>query len=105
MNKYLVKKAKTEVEEADEGDIEPSAYKSPFISFRYSYTSISSSGGKTHIKAKGRRFENGKFDSEEFEGTMNGSMYNNAVKELQDNFLNQVSGFYKNLLSFLLPLK
>lgn len=105
MNKYLVKKVKTDVKEADQGDIEPSAYKSPFISFRYSYTSISSSGGKTHIKAKERRFENGKFESEEFEGTTDGSMYNNAAKELQDNFLNQVSGFYKNLLSFLLPFK
>ena len=40
MNEYPIKKVKTEVKEADQDDIEPSAYKSPFISFRYSYTSI-----------------------------------------------------------------
>ena len=36
----------------------------PFISFRYSYREVSSAGGKTHLRAKEKSFEDGKFKSE-----------------------------------------
>lgn len=41
--------------------IDPGQRKNPFISFRYSYREVSSVGGKTHLRAKEKSFENGKF--------------------------------------------
>ena len=69
----------------------------PFISFRYSYKSISSQGGKTHIKSKEKSFENGKFQSEEFEGTMDGNVYSSLVGEMQKRIWSQVTAFLKPL--------
>jgi hypothetical protein len=67
----------------------------PFISFRYSYKSISSKGGQTHIKSKEKSFENGKFQSEEFEGTVTGNVYFNMVGEMQKRIWSQVAAFLK----------
>ena len=66
-----------------------------FISFRYSYKSISSSGGKTHIKSKEKSFENGKFQSEEFEGTLPGNVFTNMAGEMQKRLWNQMTAFLK----------
>jgi hypothetical protein len=67
----------------------------PFISFRYSYKSVSSIGGKTHIKSKEKSFENGKFQSEEFEGTLDGNVYSSMVGEMQKRILGQLAVFLK----------
>lgn len=66
-----------------------------FISFRYSYKSVSSAGGNTHIKSKKKSFENGKFQSEEFEGTLPGSVFTNMAGEMQKRILNQITAFLK----------
>ena len=77
--------------------LDPVKKSHPFISFRYSYKSISSIGGKTHIKSKEKSFENGKFESEEFEGTMDGNVYSNMVGEMQKRIWGQVAAFLKPL--------
>ena len=74
---------------------------SPFISFRYSCREVSSSGGRTHIRSKDKSFENGKFKSEEFEGTLDGNVYSDLVDAMQKHFLNQMALFMKPFSMFL----
>ncbi|HPL68073.1 MAG TPA: hypothetical protein PLG94_16190 [Smithellaceae bacterium] len=82
--------------------LDPVQQASPFFSFRYSYKEISSDGGRTRIRSKEKSFENGKFKSEEFEGTLPGNIYFNMVGEMQKMFFNQFSTLMKPF-SLLLP--
>ncbi len=69
---YLKEKGKIDLEKQDREEnkiTNPISFYSPFLSFKYSYRSIYSDGVNTHVKAKERRFENGKIESEDFEGT------------------------------------
>jgi hypothetical protein len=101
MTKDLKEKGKTELEKQDreENDvINPMSFFSPFLSLRYSYRSMYSDGANTYVKAKERRFENGKIESEDFEGTMDQSVHNQVAKEMyrylaiqMDFFLRQFS--------------
>ena len=86
----------------EESDIfNPMSFYSPFLSFRYSYRSIYSDGVNTHVKAKERRFENGKIESEDFEGTMEQSIYHQAAREMRRYLAMQVD-FFLGPFSFLL---
>lgn len=96
MKKVELDKAKTTEIEVSE----PSAGTGSFFSFRYGYRSMTSIGGKTHFKARDVRFEDGKIEAEEIEGTMDESAYNRAAGELQRSFFDQLSSF---LRPFLLP--
>jgi len=105
MKDYPIKKMRDDIKKAERKNvevIESGGNKSSFISFRHSYKSMSSFGGKTYIKSKETRFENGKFETEEFEGTMDQSVYQNTAKELQNTFSNIMSSFLKPF-SLLLP--
>ena len=96
MANYPKEKGKTDLEKQDreESDIiNPMSFCSPFLSFRYSYRSIYSDGVNTHVKAKERRFENGKIESEDFEGTMEKSVYNQVVKEMHPYLAMQMDFF------------
>jgi hypothetical protein len=96
-----IDKSRTEITKPSAGKdieiLEPVKKSHPFISFRYSYKSVSSVGGKTHIKSKEKSFENGKFQSEEFEGTMDGNVYSNMVGEMQKRIWSQIAAFLKPL--------
>jgi hypothetical protein len=91
--------------DAGEGDIveyvQPSSRANGFFSFSYSYKEISSRGGKTYVKSKETRFEDGKLKSEAFEGTLHGSIYGSMVSEAQKLFLHQTASFLKQLSWFL----
>lgn len=76
---------------------------SPFISFRYSCKEISSDGVNTHIRSTEKSFTDGKLRSEEFEGTLPGSVYAGMVGEMQTLFLNQLKTFMKPFSMFLPP--
>ncbi len=82
-------------------DKQEGTYKSPFISFSYSYKSMYYADGKTHVKAKEERFVDGRFDSQEFEGTLEGHTYNNALEEIHKSFTSNLLSFFNS--SFLLP--
>jgi hypothetical protein len=105
MNKHINKKDKYEIIKSparhDVEVLHPVHKASPFISFNYSFKEISSDGSKTHIKSKRKSFENGKFESEEFEGTMPGYVYNNMVGEMQKLFFNQMKALMKPFSMFL----
>jgi hypothetical protein len=105
MTKDLEKKNRNEIiRNPVRHDVEilnPVQKPSPFISFRYSYKEISSFGGQTHIRSKEKSFENGKFKSEEFEGTLPGNVYFNMVGELKRQFWNRMTTFMKPFSIFL----
>ncbi len=77
---------------------------SPFVSFHYSYKEVSSDGVNTRIKSKEKSFENGKFKSEEFEGTLPGSVYINMATEIQRLFMDQITAFLKPFSMILPPV-
>jgi hypothetical protein len=105
MTKILDKKDRNEIiRNPANHDIEilnPVQKAFPFISFHYSYKQISSDGGKTYMRSKEKSFENGKFKSEEFEGTLPGNVYLNMVGEMQKLFFNQISSLMKPFSMFL----
>jgi hypothetical protein len=98
MSNDLKEKGKTDLgkQGREESDIiNPMSFCSPFLSFRYSYRSIYSDGVNTHVKAKERRFENGKIESEDFEGTMDQSVYNQVAKEMYRYLAMQMDFFLR----------
>lgn len=74
----------------------------PFFSFRYSYSEISVRDGKAHVKSKKARFEDGKLQTETFEGELPRTAYDDAVRRAQQHVLDQAELFWRSL-SALLP--
>jgi len=104
MGKHPVKLGKRELRNVDREAVEviDSDHKpNPFFSFQYSYTEISSTGGKGHVKSRKTRFEDGKLTSEAFEGEFDHSTYERIVGHAQQYFLNQAALFLKSLSLFL----
>ncbi len=106
MSKDIVKKDKGEVAGRNGRDVEivddtPNPF--PFVSFRYSYKEISSDGVNTRVRAKKKSFENGKFESEEFEGTLPGNVYSNMVGGMQNLIADQLKALLKPFSMFLPP--
>jgi len=104
MSKDMVKKDKGEVAGRTGRDVEivddaPNPF--PFVSFRYSYKEISSDGVNTRVRAKKKSFENGKFQSEEFEGTLPGSVHADMMGGMQNLFANQLKALLKPFSMFL----
>ena len=96
VNKDIEKANRDEIEV-----LEPVQKISPFISFHYSYKEISSINGHTHIHSKEKRFANGKLESEEFEGTLGGHVYDRMVSDMQRHFFSQMEAFLKPFSQFL----
>jgi hypothetical protein len=101
MNKYPVKHEATDLEMAAEKGVRAGEPRSG-ISFRYAYKEVSLAGGTTRIRSREHRFMDGKFESEEFDGTLDGAVYHDAVKVTQDVLKSQVNSFIK-LFSVFLP--
>ena len=106
MSKEISKKDKGEVAGRNGRDVEvlddtPNPF--PFVSFRYSYKEISSDGVNTRVRTKKKSFENGKFQSEEFEGTLPGGVYGNMVGEMQNLFADRLKALLKPFSMFLPP--
>jgi hypothetical protein len=98
MTNDLKEKGKTDLgkQGREESDIiNPMSFYSPFLTFRYSYRSMYSDGLNTYLKAKERRFENGKIESEDFEGTMDQSIYNQVAKEMYRYLAMQMDFFLR----------
>jgi hypothetical protein len=109
MSKYSVKvkdgSNKTAVRKADPDAVEvatPAPRSGGFFSFRYSYTEFSSQGGRTRVKAKQARLEDGKLSTETFEGELEGHVVDEAVRQAQQLVLGQAAWFLRSL-SWLLP--
>lgn len=101
MNKYPIKRAATDLEKAAEREV-PAVQQSSGFCFRYAYREVSLSGGRTRIRSREHRFEDGKFQSEEFDGTLDGAVYHEAVKATQKLVTSPINSFIK-LFSACLP--
>ncbi|HJV54280.1 MAG TPA: hypothetical protein VJ652_22640 [Noviherbaspirillum sp.] len=62
-----------------------------FFTFRYSYTEVSAHGGDAHVKRRETRFEDGKFITEECEGTVGRDAYDRMVEQTQQMFIEQMN--------------
>jgi len=65
----------------------------PFFSFRYSSTEVSLVDGRTRVKSRQARFEDGKLTSEAFEGELHRSAYDQMVAQAQRHFWRSLSLF------------
>ena len=65
----------------DQVVVEPAA--APFFSFRYSSTEVSLVDGKTRVRSRSARFEDGKLSSETCEGELDRGAYERMVGEAQ----------------------
>lgn len=108
MGKYAEKVGAGAVQRVDADPIEyieRSSATNPFFSFSYSYREISSAGGKTVVRSKETRFEDGRLKSEEFEGTLDGGAYADMVRQAQQSFMSQIAFFLNQLSLFAPPRK
>ena len=64
-----------------------------FVSFQYSYTEISSRGGRTQVQSKTTRFADGKLTREAFEGELEGDAYRQIVEQTQRQMMRSLSWF------------
>ena len=64
-----------------------------FFSFRYSSTEVSLVDGRTRVKSRQARFEDGKLTSEAFEGELHRSAYDQMVAQAQRHFWRSLSLF------------
>lgn len=93
------------VRKADPDEVaryEASPETKPWFRFRHSYTEISSIGGSTHVRASETRFENGRFSSESFEGTLRPGVHDDLVQKAQNLFVAQTA-FLLRQFSWFLP--
>lgn len=79
-----------------------SAPSSPFFSFSYSFTEVSLVNGQTQVRSRQARLVDGKLQTEEFEGTLGGVAYAQAIAESQRLLAEQTS-FLLRQFSQLLP--
>lgn len=60
-----------------------------FFSFQYSYTELSSQGGKTRLKSRKASLRDGKLSAESFEGELGRDAYEQVVGEVQRRIAEQ----------------
>lgn len=76
---------------------------SGFFSFTYTYRELSNSDGKTQMRGQQVRYENGKLSSEEFEGTGDARVYDQAVESMQNLVVDSMNIFLSTF-SAMLPM-
>jgi hypothetical protein len=106
MSKLPVRRAKAEIRDADDTVYEvlaPEQRKpfAPFFSFSFSHTEVSLQGGKTRVKSRRARLEDGKFETQTFEGELDRRAYDQFVDQSQRLFAQQASMLLKSFLWFL----
>ena len=84
--------------------MEPS-FGNGFFTYRYSYRSIATDGEKTYVTGREQRFENGKLETEEFEGPTGADVFTGAVAQMQNQMqkmmARQMELFFKPFSLFL----
>ena len=104
MNKYPVPGKIKQIQKPDQKKVEvvePLQNRGSFISFNYSYKSMTYSNGKTHVHSKTKCFKNGRLESEEFSGIMDGNVWMHSAAEIQSQFFKQITNLFKPLTMFL----
>ena len=73
----------------------------PFLSFSYTRTEITSSGGTTQVKAKRSSFADGRLTHESFEGELERGAYARAVDQAWQQVLAPTSALLRAMSMFL----
>ena len=82
----------------------PTAAPSGWLSFHYSSTVVTRSGGSTHVRSRSATLRDGKLTQESFEGELPGNAYADLVTQAQQQFARQAELMLKSF-SFLLPFR
>lgn len=105
MSKFPVASTRRAVaKKAVSGPIEiitPTSLAGPFFSFQYSFTEVSSEGGKTRVTSRQARLANGKLSSETFEGELGRDAYQQMVNQVQKQVLAQMDLLMRSMSWFL----
>ena len=78
------------------------SFANPFVSFTYSYTEVSESGGKAHVKSRRTRLADGKLSSEAFEGEVAPGVYEQWMQSAHAQLAEQMKLFMQPF-GWLLP--
>jgi hypothetical protein len=97
MATYPVKAKKRALRKSGKDKVVVARAAGPFFSFRYSSTEVSLVDGKTRVRSRSARFEDGKLSSESFEGELDRGAYERMVSQAQRHFL--------GMLALFLPLR
>lgn len=73
----------------------------PFFGFSYSFREITLVDGQTHVRSHETRLVEGRLQTEEFEGTLNGAAYAQAVAETQRLLTEQTTFLLRQFSNFL----
>ena len=80
---------------------EPMRASAPFFSFRYSFTEVTAAGGKTVVKSRQTRLENGRLTQESFEGELEGDAYERLADQAQRQVMAQAALMWRAFAWFL----
>jgi hypothetical protein len=83
--------------------VDPARTATPFVSFSYSITEVSSVAGRTRVKSSTKRLAGGKLVSEEFEGELEGGAFEQMATQAGEQFAGQLR-LLMQPFSWLLPL-
>ena len=72
-------------------DVEPA--RARFASFRYSSVEVSLVDGRTRVKSRQARFQDGKLESHAFEGELDRTAYEQMVRQAERYFLGTLALF------------
>jgi hypothetical protein len=102
--KRALEKTKTRILEAQDAAVLPARFSGQsFLSFHYSYTEITAEGGTARVKSHRAQYEDGKLQSERFEGEIERGEYERTVAEAQRHFAEQTATLLRSVFS-LFPL-
>ena len=105
MSKLTVKPARTEIREADDTYevLEPEQRNpfAPFSSFSFSHTEVSLQNGRTRVRSRSARFEDGKLETQSFAGELDRGAYDQLVDQTQRVFAQQASLLLQSVAWFL----
>ena len=104
MAKHPAKLSRRAVQEAERNEvevIEPRSGGNMFARFHYARAEFTVRGGKAHLRARSTHFEDGKLTSESVEGELEGSVYDQLVKQTQQYVANQTAQFLRAFSLFL----
>ncbi len=73
----------------------------PLFGFSYSYNEITLVDGRARVRSRRARFEDGKLQTEEFDGTLGGAAYARAVAETQRLIAEQATFVLRQFSHFL----
>jgi hypothetical protein len=107
MSKLAISRRKTEICEADNTSYEVLAPEQrdtsgQFFSFSFSHTEVSLQRGRTRVKSRSARFEDGKLETQTFEGELDRRAYDQVVDHSQ-RLLTQQASMLLQSLSWFLP--